>query len=210
MRKLTALNAGLLAGTVLVSGAGGVLLSFAGSDRGPGSDADVVRGIAEVSGPGGVSGTVRFSQPKKRRDDPTPPVKVQADIRGLSPGRHGFHIHENAACDAPSFMTAGGHFDPGPAGHSSPPDHNHPYHAGDLPNLMVHGKGKGHLNAVTTRVTLYVNGRGPTSVFDANGSAVVVHAGPDDSGDNAPGSSSATGESGGSRIACGVIRAKAK
>ncbi|MBW3624727.1 MAG: superoxide dismutase family protein, partial [Armatimonadetes bacterium] len=69
-------------------------------------------------------------------------------------------------------------------------------HAGDLPNLTVDAFGRGVMQAATNRVTL---GIGPTSLFDADGSAVVIHAGADDQVTNP------TGNSGG-RIACGVIQ----
>ena len=69
---------------------------------------------------------------------------------------------------------------------------------GDIPNLDVNPGGVGHLKHTTSRITL---SPGPLSIFDANGSAIVVHANVDQGITGAPGS----GVSGGSRIACGVI-----
>ncbi|MBA2475203.1 MAG: superoxide dismutase family protein, partial [Actinobacteria bacterium] len=144
-----------------------------------------------------IVGKVWLVQLEGKRGQPTPTVMVDARIRGLVPGRHGFHIHENASCQAP-FRSAGGHFDPGPAGNSDP-DANHPYHLGDLPNLRVNAQGVGRLEHPTTRITL---SEGPTSIFDSNGSAIVVHLN-EDQGITGP---SGSGVSGGPRVACGVIK----
>ncbi len=119
-----------------------------------------------------------------------------ARIRGLTAGRRqGFHIHEKGTCEPP-FTSAGGHFDPGPSGNSNPDD-NHPFHLGDLPNIEVGKGGIGRLNYTTSRVTL---SSGPLSLFDADGSAIIVH---QDEDRGAPGQ---RGASGGPRVACGVIR----
>ena len=177
-----------------------------------------VRARAIVRGaPGsGIEGVVTFTQPPCPgcptpgltapatdpgfRNFPEPTVEVVARISGppevLTPGAHGMHIHENGACDPPAFATAGGHFDPGPFGNSTPVDTNHPYHMGDIPNLIVNKNGKGFLRHTTSRITL---SPGPLSVFDANGSVVIVHLNPD------RGITGVTGASGGPRIACGII-----
>jgi len=196
MRRGAKLNIGLLIGTLVALITGGTVLALGadGGDRGAGLSAS-----AQVRGaPGsGVRGTVWLVQLEGRRGQPTPTVLVKARIRGLEPGRHGFHIHENASCEAP-FRSAGGHFDPGPAGNSDP-DANHPYHLGDLPNLRVNAQGVGRLEHPTTRITL---SQGPTSVLDADGSAVIVHLN-EDQGITGP---SGSGVSGGPRLACGVLR----
>jgi Cu-Zn family superoxide dismutase len=155
-----------------------------------------LRAVAHISG-AGISGEVRFIQAPADADLPEPPVRVVAKVAGLAPGLHGFHIHEVGTC-APPLTNAGGHFYPGPFGNSNP-DANHPFHMGDLPNLVANEGGVGHLNTTTSRVTLSA---GPLSVFDGNGSAVIVHANPDQGITGAPGS----GVSGGPRIACGVIQ----
>jgi Cu-Zn family superoxide dismutase len=109
------------------------------------------------------------------------------------------HIHETAACEPCS--AAEGHFDPGPAGFSSP-DGNHPYHSGDLINIEARGrKGRGRLNVLTTRITL---APGPLSIFDADGSAFIIHVNPDT---YCPGGEEA-GCAGGGRVACGIIEPK--
>jgi Cu-Zn family superoxide dismutase len=147
----------------------------------------------------GIEGLVTFTQAPADHNLPTPPVDVVARIKGtpetLIPGLHGFHIHENGTCDPPAFITALGHFDPGPFGNSTP-DPNHPFHMGDLPNLEVNEAGVGHLRTTTSRITL---SPGPLSVFDANGSSVIVHLNPD------RGITGVPGASGGPRIACGII-----
>ncbi len=128
---------------------------------------------------------------------------AEGDPAVPTPGRHGVHIHEVGTCDAPGFTTAGGHFDPGPSGNSNTVT-NHPFHMGDLENLEVNSSGEGHLIDVTTRVSLSAS---DISVFDANGSAIIVHALEDQrSCQPNPTTGLCTGVSGGTRLACGVIR----
>jgi len=112
------------------------------------------------------------------------------------------HLHAVGKCETgpPNFVSAGGHFDPGPAGNMDP-DANHPFHMGDLPNLKVGADGKGELDATTTRVTL---SDGLLSLLDADGSAIIIHGNPDQGITGEPKS----GLSGGPRVACGVITAK--
>jgi Cu-Zn family superoxide dismutase len=123
-------------------------------------------------------------------------VQVTLEASGLAPGLHGVHLHAVGKCE-PDFGAAGGHFDPGPASNTDP-DANHPFHMGDLPNLSVGADGKGRFVAATTRVTLSA---GPLSVFDADGTSIIVHANPDQGVTGEPKS----GVSGGPRIACGVL-----
>ena len=78
------------------------------------------------------------------------------------------------------------------------PDTNHPYHMGDLPNLVANAAGKATVKAITTRVTL---GDGPLSVFDADGTASIIHANPD----QGVTAETKAGLSGGPRAACGVL-----
>ena len=127
-------------------------------------------------------------------------VEITVTVTGLKTGAHGMHLHAVGKCEAPGFTTAGGHFDPGPSGQSDP-DTNHPYHMGDLPNLVAGASGKATVKAITTRVTL---GDGPLSLFDTDGTAIIIHANPDQ---GATGESK-SGLSGGPRAACGVITKK--
>ncbi|PMB20418.1 superoxide dismutase [Fischerella thermalis CCMEE 5318] len=126
--------------------------------------------------------------------------KIQGDPTKLTPGLHGLHIHSVGVCEPdadPPFSTSGGHFDPGPFGSETPVEVNHPYHLGDLPNLEVDEQGEAIYNAVTSRVSL---SEGPISVFDGNGSVVIIHLLPDQQKANGEAS-----EAGGGRIACGII-----
>jgi superoxide dismutase, Cu-Zn family len=156
------------------------------------SSTDNIRGHADIKGEQitgraefveGVQGTGRV-------------VQIILLVTGLKPGEHGVHLHAVGTC-TPDFTAAGGHFDPGPAGNSDP-DANHPFHMGDLPNLHVDAKGRGALKAMTSRVTL---SPGPLSLFDADGSAIIVHGNADQMTTGEPKS----GVSGGPRVACGVI-----
>lgn len=122
-------------------------------------------------------------------------VKIQMFVRGLSDGKHAVHIHETGACEP--CGAARGHFDPGPVGDSRP-DGNHPFHSGDLINIKVKN-GVGLLKTTTSRVTL---SPGPLSLFDADGSAFIVHVNPDS---YCP-EGEVAGCAGGARAACGVIK----
>ena len=157
-----------------------------------------VRAKAEIKGEG-ISGSVEFREvpAADQKFGTGRAVEITVSVSGLKPGEHGLHLHAVGKCEAPGFTTAGGHFDPGPSGNMDP-DANHPYHMGDLPNLMADATGKATLKAMTTRVTL---SDGPLSLFDADGSAVIIHGNPDQ---NTTGETK-SGLSGGPRVACGVI-----
>ena len=120
-------------------------------------------------------------------------VRLAVQVRGIPAGKHGFHFHAVGKCDPPEFTTAGGHFNPGGKKHGlkSPAGP----HAGDLPNLEVGSDGAGRIEYATRLLTL---GSGPTSLFAADVSALVIHANPDDETTDPTGNS-------GRRIACGVI-----
>jgi Cu-Zn family superoxide dismutase len=120
-------------------------------------------------------------------------VRIVLDARGVPPGLHGVHIHAVGKCDPPDFTSAGPHFNPTGKQHGALNPQGS--HAGDLPNLNVAADGSGRLETATEQITL---GTGATSVWDADGSALVVHAAPDDFKTDPTGNS-------GARIACGVI-----
>ena len=102
-------------------------------------------------------------------------VLVRLDVKGLSAGLHAVHIHAIGKCEGPAFISAGGHFNPAQKKHGyKSPDGPH---AGDLPNMLVAKDGSGRFEALTDAITLR---SGPNSVFDADGSALVVHVGVDD------------------------------
>ena len=137
-----------------------------------------------VNTAGEVVGWAKFTE------DATGTLHVNVHVTGLTPGLHGIHIHNTAACvlgTTPAFSSAGPHHNPLGALHGN--------HAGDLPNLTVNEAGRGHLNATSDGATL---SPGPVTLFDLNGSAIVIHANPDDHVTNPTGNS-------GARVACGVI-----
>jgi Cu-Zn family superoxide dismutase len=150
------------------------------------------RATAAIKGQG-VSGQATFTE---RRTGESVVVDIEVSAEGLKPGKHGVHLHAVGKCE-PDFTAAGGHFDPGPAGNTDP-DANHPFHMGDIPNLVVGQDGKGALKTMTTRVTISA---GPVSLFDADGSAIIIHGNADQMITGEPKS----GVSGGPRAACGVI-----
>lgn len=161
------------------------------------------RAKADIKGDG-ISGTAEFVEYKVPDSDKLDPagwkfgdVEVTVRVTGLKPGLHGMHLHAIGTC-SPDFAAAGGHFDPGPAGNADV-DMNHPFHMGDLPNLTVDASGVGTLKAKTTRVSLT---DGPLTVFDADGTAVVIHA----NQDKGTTGESKSGVGGGARIACGVLQ----
>lgn len=122
-------------------------------------------------------------------------VEIQVTPRefmAAADGKHGLYIHTTGAC-TPDFSAAGGHFNPTGAEHGLE-NPNGP-HAGDLPNLTVDADGNAMYQEMNTIITLE---EGETALMDADGSALVIHAGPDDM------MTDPSGESG-DRIACGVI-----
>ena len=129
-----------------------------------------------------VTGTVSFTQE-------TDGVKVVADLAGLSPGRHGFHIHEFGDCSSPDASSAGGHFNPYNEPHAGPEDKMR--HEGDMGNVEADASGKAHYEYVDNLLSFH-------DVSSILGRSVVVHAKADDL------QTQPSGDSGG-RIACGVI-----
>lgn len=158
---------------------------------------EIARSTAAIAGDGNIKGLATFVE---YENGGSRAVRVLISVTGdpavLTPGRHGVHLHAVGECKAP-YTSAGGHFDPGPGGNMDP-DMNHPYHMGDLPNLEVNELGVGTLDAVTTRVTLT---EGPLTVFDADGTALIIHKNPDQGVTGA----AKSGVSGGPRLACGLL-----
>ena len=117
-------------------------------------------------------------------------IRVVAKVTGLSPGAHGFHIHEKGDCSAADGMSAGGHFNPTSKPHGNPSSSEQ--HGGDMPILEADAAGSATLDATLDTVTL---GGGPRSII---GRAVIVHKDADDFKTQPTGNS-------GARVACGVI-----
>jgi Cu-Zn family superoxide dismutase len=132
-----------------------------------------------------VTGTISFT----KVDDG---VRIDGDVKGLTPGPHGFHIHEKGDCSAPDAASAGGHYNPTDMPHGDPAAALR--HIGDLGNIEADASGV----AKFTRVDRIIKLDGPTAII---GHAVIVHAKADDL------KSQPAGNAGG-RVACGIIGAK--
>jgi len=156
-------------------------------------------GCASVMQPGGETGSVQVKNGQGQTvgtatlTQLSNGVRVILDARGLPPGEKGVHVHEVGRCEGPAFTSAGGHFNPDKKQHGL--QNPGGPHAGDLPNITIGSDGTGRLETLTDRISLSA---GAKSVFDADGSAIVIHAAPDDFKTDPTGNS-------GARIACGVI-----
>lgn len=137
--------------------------------------------IALVNGAGASTGAVQV-EPRAVGS------YLRIAVQGLPPGEHGLHLHAVGKCEGPGFQSAGAHWNPAGKQHG----HLNPQgaHAGDLPNLTVSANGRGALNFL-------VAGQG---MADVDGTALVIHAKPDDYKTDPSGDS-------GDRIACAVIAA---
>ena len=114
---------------------------------------------------------------------------LHAKFSNLPPGAHAFHVHAVGKCEPP-FKSAGGHFNPGGKKHGIHAAEG--LHAGDMPNIHVPASGSLEIEVLNTLLKL------DSSLFDADGAAIVLHAGPDDYKSDPAGAA-------GARIACGVI-----
>ncbi|HJT80523.1 MAG TPA: superoxide dismutase family protein [Chthoniobacterales bacterium] len=146
---------------------------------------DITKATAKLEPKSGskVTGTITFT---KAGDD----VEVHGDIENLTPGTHGFHIHEKGDCSAPDAASAGAHFNPSKKHHGGPTGAER--HEGDLGNIEAGKDGKAH-----------VHWKGKMALSGADsiiGKSVVVHEKADDLKTDPSGNS-------GGRIACGVIEA---
>ncbi len=138
--------------------------------------------VLHALGDSKVSGVARFTEAGGK-------VTVVADVEGLSPGKHGFHIHEFGDCSDLKGMSAGGHYNPEHHKHGLPGQPER--HPGDMGNLDAGADGKAHLEATLEGIT--ING----DLDPILGRSIIVHEKEDDGGQP-------TGNAGG-RIACGVI-----
>ena len=114
------------------------------------------------------------------------------ELTAAPPGAHGFHIHTTGKCEPPDFASAGGHFNPDETKHGLLNPEGP--HAGDMPNIHVPENGKLTVEVLNPLVTLSKE----SALLDEDGSALVLHADPDDY------MTDPAGHAGG-RIACGVI-----
>lgn len=143
---------------------------------------------AELKGADGASlGTATFMQ--------TPSgVLIKAELKGVSPGEHAFHIHGTGLCEAP-FTSAGGHFNPHGKKHGLMAAGGP--HAGDMPNIHVPASGELTVEVLNTLVTLE-DGQ-PHSLKGGKGTALMLHAKHDDHMSDPAGDA-------GPRVVCGVIQ----
>jgi len=153
------------------------------------ADQPVVKAVAVIYPTAGnkVTGVVSFL---KVPDG----VEVVADLNGLTPGPHGFHVHQYGDCSAANGDSAGGHFNPEGMPHAAPTSKER--HEGDLGNITADKDGKAHYDWTDNLMTL----EGRDSII---GRSVIVHANPDDLVSQPAGNS-------GPKVACGVIGIGAK
>lgn len=165
------------------------VLVLAGCAREPGpatmakaSPVEHAIAVLHPLGDSGVHGEVSFTQEGAL-------IKVVADVEGLTPGKHGFHIHEYGDCSSLDGMSAGGHFNPDNKPHGGPESAER--HVGDMGNLVAGADGKAHLEYSDSLLSF-------SGSHNIIGRAIIVHAGEDDL------TTQPTGNAGG-RVACGVI-----
>jgi superoxide dismutase, Cu-Zn family len=129
-----------------------------------------------------VEGIVKFKQTEEG-------ISIIADVEGLTPGKHGFHVHEYGDCSSLDGKSAGGHFNPENKKHGAPDDSER--HVGDFGNLVADENGKAHYERIDTFISF-------SGINNIIGRAIIIHAGEDDLVTQPTGNA-------GSRLACGVI-----
>ena len=161
-----------------------------GASMGSGTDMDDMEmSFSLVNASGFEIGTVTI-------EDEEVGVEVDIDATSLPEGAHAVHFHENGTCDGPDFTSAGGHYNPSGVNHGFDAASPNP-HAGDMRNIEVPRSGVVDVELDNERVTLRERD-GLAPLLDANGTALIIHAGADDY------ESQPSGDAGG-RIACAVI-----
>ena len=157
-----------------------LLTACAGTLGGPSASATLAAKSGSM-----VSGNVDFREKDGK-------LLIEAKVAGLTPGEHGFHVHEVGDCSAPDAASAKGHFNPAGKMHGRYDQAEH--HGGDMPNLLADAQGVAQYSAEVGGLTL----SGPMGVV---GRSIVIHADPDDYHSQPAGNS-------GKRVACGVIVAR--
>ena len=150
--------------------------------------------VTMLNNAGDSGGTVKLTETKAG-------VLMQLNLTGLTPdAEHGFHVHQTAKCSPQnSFKDAGGHFNPHDSAHGM--KHPEGQHAGDMPNLRPNDKGEINTSILNINVTLRKENaeKGRATLFDADGSSLMVHANADDHMSQPSGAA-------GPRILCGEIK----
>jgi Cu-Zn family superoxide dismutase len=159
-------------------------------------------GRSSATPPPGAVGTTATAEMKDAQGNPVGQVQLtqapngvilKVTLSGVPGGERAIHVHEVGQCEPP-FKSAGGHFNP--RGHQHGIQNPEGKHAGDLPNLHVPASGELQVELFTDAIHL---GDGEGSVFDGDGSALIIHEGVDDYRSDPTGNA-------GDRYACGVIR----
>ena len=115
-------------------------------------------------------------------------VDLVVSVKGLTPGSHAMHFHEFGRCDGPDFKSAGGHYNPENVAHG--------HHAGDMMNVDVANDGTGKFEVTNGKVNLKIGSL--PALMDADGTALIIHAGEDDYTSQPSGAA-------GPRVACAII-----
>lgn len=172
----------LLAALMLLSGSLISAYSQSGMHEGHGSNIHNAICMLYSTEGNSVSGTVTFEKIENG-------MKVLVDVHGLTPGKHGFHIHEFGDCSSKDAASAGGHFNPAMVSHGGPMDQMR--HEGDMGNIVADQSGNAKMEYTDPKMTF----EGSNSII---GRSIIVHASEDDLKTQPTGNS-------GARIACGVI-----
>ena len=147
---------------------------------------EVHKAVAKVHplGDHQVSGIVTFTKVPEG-------IKIVADVQGLKPGKHGFHVHEHGDCSGMDGMKAGGHFNPTNSQHGGPDSKER--HVGDFGNLEADERGRAYYERIDNLISF----EGPNSILERS---IIIHADPDDFVTQPTGNS-------GPRIACAKVEA---